>query len=85
VLRVLANLLNLHGVDYNSSDEIRDALMALCGTRVEADRARSSAMPNGELPKGAWLDIPPYQTDVLVRGSEALQKTKDGRLARAVI
>ena len=85
VLRVLANLLNLHGVDYNSSDEIRDALLALCGTRVEAAPAPSGAMPNGELPKGAWLDIPPYQSDVLVRGSEALQKTKDGRLARAVI
>ncbi len=85
VLRVLANLLNLHGVDYNSSDEIRDALLALCGTRVEAARAGSGAMPKGELPKGAWLDIPPYQSDVLVRGSEALQKTKDGRLTRAVI
>jgi hypothetical protein len=31
------------------------------------------------------VDIPPYQTDVLVRGSEPLQKTKDGRLTRAVI
>jgi NADH-quinone oxidoreductase subunit G len=85
VLRVLANLLGVHGVDYNSSDEIRDALKALCGSRTEAGGARPGAMPNGELPKGAWLDIPPYQCDVLVRGSEALQKTKDGRLARAVI
>ncbi len=29
-----------------------------------------------------WVDIPPYQGDVLVRGSEALSKTKDGRAAR---
>jgi NADH-quinone oxidoreductase subunit G len=85
VLRVLANLLNLHGVDYNSSDEIRDALKALCGERIEAARSPSRAVPNGEIPKGAWVDIPPYQTDVLVRGSEPLQKTKDGRLIRAVI
>jgi NADH-quinone oxidoreductase subunit G len=85
VLRVLANLLGVHGVDYNSSDEIRDALKALCGSRIEAGGAHLGAMPNGDLPKGAWLDIPPYQCDVLVRGSEALQKTKDGRLARAVI
>src|ERR1700737_4131185 len=35
-LRVLANLLNLHGVDYVSSEEIREALKALCGTRIEA-------------------------------------------------
>jgi len=85
VLRVLANLLGLHGVDYNSSDEIRDALKALCGARIEAAPATTGAMPNGEIPKGSWVDIPPYQTDVLVRGSEPLQKTKDGRLARAVI
>jgi hypothetical protein len=31
------------------------------------------------------VDIPPYQSDALVRGSEALAKTKDGRLARTVI
>jgi NADH-quinone oxidoreductase subunit G len=85
VLRVLANLLNLHGVDYNSSEEIRDALKALCGTRIEAARSTAGAIPNGEIPRGSWVDIPPYQTDVLVRGSEPLQKTKDGRLTRAVI
>jgi NADH-quinone oxidoreductase subunit G len=86
VLRVLANLLNLHGIDYNSSDEIRDALKALCGARIEpAPAAQGGAMLNGEIPKGSWVDIPPYQSDVLVRGSEPLQKTKDGRLTRAVI
>ena len=34
---------------------------------------------------GAWVDIPPYQGDILVRGSESLGKTKDGHLARAVL
>ena len=85
VLRVLANLLGLHGIDYNSSDEIRDVLKVLCGTRTEAARVPAGAIPNGEIPKGAWVEIPPYQSDVLVRGSEPLQKTKDGRLTRAVI
>ena len=85
VLRVLANLVGLHGVDYNSSDEIRDALRALSGTRIEAASAGSGPMPNGEIPKGSWVEIPPYQCDVLVRGSEPLQKTKDGRATRAVI
>ena len=85
VLRVLANLLGLHGIDYNSSDEIRDVLKVLCGARTEAARAPAGAIPDGESPKGAWVDIPPYQSDVLVRGSEPLQKTKDGRLTRAVI
>jgi NADH-quinone oxidoreductase subunit G len=85
VLRVLANLLSLHGIDYNSSDEIRDALKSLCGTRIEAARARAGAMPNGGTPTGSWVEIPPYQSDVLVRGSEPLQKTKDGRMTRSVI
>ena len=86
VLRVLANLLRLHGVDYDSSDEIRDALKLLCGARIEpSSAAPARAIPNGQVPTGSWVDIPPYQSDVLVRGSEALQKTKDGRLTRSVI
>jgi NADH-quinone oxidoreductase subunit G len=86
VLRVLANLLQVHGIDYNSSDEIREALKALCGARLEAAGAAvGGAIPNGEIPKGSWVEIPPYQTDLLVRGSEPLQKTKDGRLTRAVL
>jgi hypothetical protein len=31
------------------------------------------------------VDIPPYQVDALVRGSEALSKTKDGHVTRDVI
>jgi NADH-quinone oxidoreductase subunit G len=87
VLRVLANLLNLRGVDYDSSEEIRDALQTLCGKRVEPERSAilSGPVPSGPIPKGAWVDIPPYQSDVLVRGSEALAKTKDGRLTRSVL
>jgi NADH-quinone oxidoreductase subunit G len=87
VLRVLANLLNLSGIDYDSSEEIRDALKSLCGARLEAASAtvNVAAVPDGPTPKGEWLDIPPYQGDVLVRGSEALAKTKDGRLTRSVI
>jgi NADH-quinone oxidoreductase subunit G len=91
VLRVLANLLNLHGVDYVSSDEVRDALKTLCGARAEATGSASGAgtgaavMPQGQTPSGPWMDIPPYQADALVRGSEALSKTKDGRMTRTVI
>jgi NADH-quinone oxidoreductase subunit G len=85
VLRVLANLLSLRGMEYDSSEEIRDALKTLCGARIEAAAASVGAMPNGEMPKGSWVEIPPYQSDVLVRGSEPLQKTKDGRLTRAVL
>jgi NADH-quinone oxidoreductase subunit G len=40
---------------------------------------------DGKTPAGAWVDIPAYQVDMLVRGSETLSKTKDGRAARAVL
>jgi NADH-quinone oxidoreductase subunit G len=90
VLRVLANLLNLHGVDYVSSEEIREALKVLCGARVEASSnglaaTGAASVTHGQRPTGSWVDIPPYQSDALVRGSEALQKTKDGRMTRTVI
>ncbi len=90
VLRVLANLLNVRGVDYVTCEEIREALKVVCGDRIAPPggglaAAATVAVPKGETPAGPWLDIPPYQGDVLVRGSEALAKTKDGRAARAVL
>jgi NADH-quinone oxidoreductase subunit G len=102
VLRVLANLLAIPGVDYISSEEIRESLRSVCGeglteplggagaagggSAVGGSAVGSSAAVNGGAePSGPWIDIPPYQVDVLVRGSEALGKTKDGRLARDVI
>jgi NADH-quinone oxidoreductase subunit G len=99
VLRVLANLLSIHGVDYTSSDEIRDALKEVCGERLTlpaggavaaalagaGTEIAGGAVSNGQTPAGRWVDIPPYQGDVLVRGSDALGKTKDGHVARDVI
>jgi hypothetical protein len=71
-------------MDFNSSEEIRAALQEVAGTRVTPGSV-SPAVPLGETPSGAWVDIPPYQCDALVRGSEALAKTKDGRMVRTVI
>ncbi len=89
VLRVLANLLNVHGVDFVSSDEIRDTLKTLCGAQTAPAAggapARSGAAGRGKTVSGPWVDIPPYQIDILVRGSESLAKTKDGRAARTVL
>ena len=108
VLRVLANLLAVPGVDYISSEEVRESLRS--GVRSGSDEplggaaagsaggdrtgdgtapgggtVKGGAINGGAEPSGPWIDIPPYQVDVLVRGSEALGKTKDGRLARDVI
>jgi NADH-quinone oxidoreductase subunit G len=94
VLRVLANLLNIRGVDYVSSEEVREALKKACGSRAtptpnnagfDGIGAASAADGGGGAPSGSWVDVPPYQIDVLVRGSESLAKTKDGQLARAVL
>ena len=54
-------------------------------SRRDGAAGTPAAVPQGAVPAGAWVDIPPYQSDALVRGSEALSKTKDGRMARAVI
>jgi len=94
VLRVLANLLAIPGVDYISSEEVRESLRSACGAGLteplgggaaEGAAPGGAAINGGAEPSGPWIDIPPYQVDVLVRGSEALAKTKDGRLARDVI
>jgi NADH-quinone oxidoreductase subunit G len=93
VLRVLANLLSIAGVDYVSSEQVREALKAVVGAAAAAARptataATAAAMDGAapsELAPGSWIDIPPYQIDVLVRGSEALSKTKDGQMARSVL
>jgi NADH-quinone oxidoreductase subunit G len=93
VLRVFANLLNLPGFDYMSSEEVRDALKKLCGDRALPVAATSGPVAvserpmklDGNAPAGSWVDIPAYQVDVLVRGSESLARTKDGRQARVVL
>ena len=67
----------------------RSRVAGRCGCaghrRERAATANGAIKVDGQAPAGAWVDIPPYQVDVLVRGSESLAKTKDGREARAVL
>jgi NADH-quinone oxidoreductase subunit G len=101
VLRVLANALKLPGFEYTSSEEVQKELKDRAGPALAAappagppeiapaappplaaaPSARAPGMP-AALP---WVDLPPYQSDVLVRGSEPLAKTLGGQRARAVI
>jgi NADH-quinone oxidoreductase subunit G len=87
VLRVLGNLLDVPNFEFLSSEEVREALQAACAqlTPGDARAALAAAAPAGPDAAGAWVDLPLYQGDVMVRGSEALAKTKDGQLALDVI
>ncbi len=87
VLRVLANLMNLPGFDYASAEEVLEDLKKSCVDSASTDTRGSLAAraPGAAAPAGQWVDLPPYQGDMLVRGSGALAKTKDGQTARTVL
>ncbi|MBI5461023.1 MAG: NADH-quinone oxidoreductase subunit G [Gammaproteobacteria bacterium] len=80
VLRVLGNLLDLSGCDYESSEALRDELRGLVGEQRPSHARVSSAvnMPaaNGGLERVG--DVPLYAVDALVRRAAALQATADG-------
>lgn len=80
VLRVLGNLLNLQGFDYNSSDEISAELRKLIDEAPSFEPKGSSHAPQrkpaaASLPAG--LDVGIYQVDAYVRRSSALQNTRE--------
>ncbi|MDR0226374.1 MAG: NADH-quinone oxidoreductase subunit NuoG [Burkholderiaceae bacterium] len=85
VLRVLANLLGLHGVDYETS---QDVLAAATGgfTSVPAERLDNGAAAVNSIAPGAGLAAPVvasiYQLDSIVRRATSLQLTADARQAR---
>jgi NADH-quinone oxidoreductase subunit G len=76
ILRVLGNLLQLQGFDYQSSEQLRDELAArLAG--LEPPAPRSAALQPAE--NRAVPELPMYQIDPIVRRSQALLRTRDGR------
>ncbi|HFD81620.1 MAG TPA: NADH-quinone oxidoreductase subunit G [Gammaproteobacteria bacterium] len=79
VLRVLAELLELEGFGFTSSEEVRDTLSASLG-EVSVDNlncGEAAAAPGaaGELERIPFL--PPYAVDATVRRAAALQQTAD--------
>ncbi|HJV83125.1 NADH-quinone oxidoreductase subunit NuoG [Noviherbaspirillum sp.] len=92
VLRVLGNMLDIPGFDYETSEEIR---VELLGTRTaeEADlkpRLNNliSAQPQATLPAASTqveriADVPIYFTDAIVRRAESLQMTTDAQAPKA--
>lgn len=88
VLRVLGNLLNVAGFDYNSSEAVRDEVLAngdiadklnnqLTGVAIQA----STGLNGLE----RISDVPIYSTDAVVRRAVALHKTSDAAAPCAML
>ncbi len=78
VLRVLGNLLNVAGFDFETSEAVRDeALGEACklNNRIENIALKVSAVNAAALQR--VTDVPIYFADALVRRADALQKTGD--------
>ena len=85
VLRVLGNLLNLDGFDYQSADEVLAEVRGRNEDLAAAPyRGNHAVVPGGDhaQPGAAPLpDVPMYQSDALVRRAPSLQRTREGRSA----
>jgi len=83
VLRVLGNLAGVANFDYQSSEEVREELRALCG-----DVAAQSYAGTHEVKAGGAdarvVDVPMYAVDAVLRRAPSLQRTKEGRGAAVV-
>ena len=82
ILRVLGNLFDLGGFEFNTAFEVRDALKAKLGGLDISTKYRGSANLNlaPEAPH-AYLDMPVYGNDSIVRRSTALQDTRAAKEA----
>ncbi len=93
VLRVLGNLLELQGFDYQSADEVRDAALASVGgaEQIATQLAQSLGLDlPPHLPAAQphaverYARVPLYSSDAIVRRAPSLQRTRDARQARQV-
>ena len=82
VLRVLGNLLDVDGFDYETSEEVRDELVAALGD-INPDNSyagtRALSQVNGADASAEQLDVPIYQVDGIVRRAKALQLTPEAK------
>ncbi|WP_343033132.1 molybdopterin-dependent oxidoreductase [Caldichromatium japonicum] len=79
VLRVLGNLLDLSGFEYQDSAEVREELAALCATATPDNRPRAAHWePGAWIAEGPALirvaHVPIYRLDPLVRRARALSQ-----------
>ncbi|MEO6422411.1 MAG: NADH-quinone oxidoreductase subunit NuoG [Candidatus Nitrotoga sp.] len=81
VLRVLGNLLDISGFDYNNSEAVRDEVLggtdlpAKLGNALHDVSAQAAIFDVVGLQRVS--DVPIYATDAIVRRASSLQKTRD--------
>ena len=80
VLRVLGNMLDLEGFDHDSSDQVRDEVLAACDEALPAMVIGTGAGERRLNTNGLERigTIAPYAMDALCRRAEPLQRTADG-------
>jgi len=83
VLRVLGNLAGVADFDYQSSEEVREELRALCGG-VAAASYQGSHEPKVSDVDARVVDVPMYSVDAVLRRAPSLQRTKEGKLAAVI-
>lgn len=77
ILRVLGNLFDIGGFDFNTAEEVRDSLKLELGEFELPTRYTGTAELNlSESASHAYLDMPIYAIDPLVRRSLPLQQTR---------
>ena len=87
VLRVLGNLLNLPGFEFNNSEQVRGELLPQGDTAGLCDNALKQACLGTLVGTGNGIErigeVPIYQADALVRRAPSLQKTRDAQAPQA--
>ncbi len=87
VLRVLGNMLELAGFDYDTSEQVRDetctqdAVAARLDNRLNGIAAETGPQAAGGLQRIA--DVPIYFADPIVRRAASLQQTRDAQAPKA--
>jgi NADH-quinone oxidoreductase subunit G len=83
VLRVLGNLAGVANFDYQSSEEVREELRALCGG-IAATPYQGSHEAKMTALDARVLDVPMYAVDAVLRRAPSLQRTREGKGAAVV-
>jgi NADH-quinone oxidoreductase subunit G len=83
VLRVLGNLAGVADFDYQSSEEVREEIRALCGG-IAATSYQGAHEAKISSADARVIDVPMYAVDAVLRRAPSLQRTKEGKGAPVV-